>query len=145
MDGLKAGRGRFHAPSVFRIGVPIAAVCGFLRCSLLVAGAVAKSCGGRTATIVGTPGNDLLIGKRASDVIYGGGGDDLILGGPNGNDRICGGPGDDRLIGGRGYDVLFGEGGDDRIRAKPVPTGSTAAARPARRARATTFSADPAN
>ena len=37
--------------------------------------AEAASCGGHHATIVGTPGDDVIVGKRASDVIYGGGGD----------------------------------------------------------------------
>src|SRR5215510_15016893 len=61
----------------------------------------AASCGGRHATIVGTPGNDHLVGKRASDVIYGG-------------------PGDDVIKGGRGYDTLFGEGGDDTLHGEFV-------------------------
>ena len=58
--------------------------------------AAAASCGGKRATIVGTAGNDVLVGKKASDLIDGGGGNDRISGGPNGNDTICGGPGDDR-------------------------------------------------
>jgi Ca2+-binding RTX toxin-like protein len=77
--------------------------------------AAAATCGGKQATIVGTPGNDTIVGKKASDVIYGGGGDDKISGGPNGNDTICGGPGDDSIHGGRGFDKLFGGGGNDRL------------------------------
>jgi Ca2+-binding RTX toxin-like protein len=75
----------------------------------------ALRCDGRKATIVGTPGNDRLVGRRASDVIHGGGGSDRILGGASGNDRICGGAGDDVIEGGRGNDRLFGGLGDDRI------------------------------
>ncbi len=77
--------------------------------------ATAATCGGKHATIVGTPGNDTIVGKKASDVIYGGGGDDKISGGPNGNDKICGGPGDDVINGGRGGDRLYGDGGDDKL------------------------------
>jgi Ca2+-binding RTX toxin-like protein len=54
--------------------------------------ASAATCAGRHATIVGTAGDDAIVGKKASDVIYGGGGNDRISGGSNGNDRICGGP-----------------------------------------------------
>ena len=75
----------------------------------------AKKCAGKRATIVGTPGDDVLVGKRASDVIVGLGGNDKISGGRNGNDRICGGPGRDRLDGRRGKNVLVGGGGRDRL------------------------------
>ena len=81
----------------------------------LASGAAAKTCGGKKVTIMGTPGPDHIVGKKASDVIYGGGGDDFISGGPNGNDTICGGPGDDVLKGGRGFDSLYGEAGNDRL------------------------------
>jgi Ca2+-binding RTX toxin-like protein len=96
-------------------------LCVALACALglllapLASGAAAKTCGGKKVTIMGTPGPDHIVGKKASDVIYGGGGDDVISGGPNGNDTICGGPGDDVIKGGRGYDSLYGEGGDDDL------------------------------
>jgi Ca2+-binding RTX toxin-like protein len=77
--------------------------------------ALAKKCDGKKVTIMGTAGNDHIVGKKASDVIYGGGGNDVITGGPNGNDTICGGPGNDTLVGGRGFDKLDGEGGDDHL------------------------------
>jgi len=92
----------------------LASVAGLL--ALPLAGsAAAKSCNGKRVTIMGTPGDDVLVGKGASDVIYGGGGDDHISGGRNGNDTICGGPGDDVIQGGRGYDSLVGEGGGDKL------------------------------
>ncbi len=69
-------------------------------------------CGGRPATIVGTPGRDRLRGTPGADVIAGLGGNDVILG-LAGNDRICGGPGRDRLLGGGGRDVLLGDAGND--------------------------------
>jgi len=78
-------------------------------------GTAGMTCNGKPVTIYGTPGDDVIVGKRASDVIWGGGGNDRILGGPNGNDTICGGPGDDVLIGGSGYDVLVGGEGNDRL------------------------------
>ena len=81
----------------------------------LAGSAAALTCGGKKVTIMGTPGNDRIVGKGASDVIYGGGGDDRIDGGRNGNDTICGGPGDDRIQGGRGFDGLYGDEGDDDL------------------------------
>ncbi len=72
-----------------------------------------KTCAGRTPTILGTGGDDLISGTPGIDVIFGGGGDDVIDGG-GGNDVICGGPGSDVLIGGPGHDILGGGGGADR-------------------------------
>jgi len=46
-------------------------------------------CAGRVATIVGTPGNDLLVGTNGPDVIAGLGGNDVIYG-LGGNDILCG-------------------------------------------------------
>src|SRR6476646_6623084 len=80
---------------------------------LCAAQAQAKKCDGKKVTIMGTAGNDHIVGKKASDVIYGGGGDDVITGGPNGNDTICGGPGNDNINGGR--DKLLGDTGSDSI------------------------------
>ena len=91
---------------------------------LLVAGvgqAAAATCAGKHATIVGTPGNDVIVAKRGNDVIYGGGGNDKIYGGANGNDTICGGPGNDVLAGGRGSDKLYGEEGNDRLLGEKGP------------------------
>src|SRR5215213_3193957 len=74
----------------------VALLCAFgLLLVPLTASAAAKTCAGKKVTIMGTPGDDVIVGKGASDVIYGGGGDDIIYGGRNGNDTICGGPGDD--------------------------------------------------
>jgi Ca2+-binding RTX toxin-like protein len=81
----------------------------------MTSSALAMKCDGKKVTIMGTAGNDHLIGKKASDVIYGGGGDDVITGGANGNDTICGGAGDDTIHGGSGYDSLHGEGGNDKL------------------------------
>ena len=75
----------------------------------------AKSCFGKRATIVGTPGNDRLVGKKANDVIVGLGGNDVISGGPTGNDRICGGGGKDNINGKSGNDRIQGDAGNDRI------------------------------
>src|SRR5215218_5853478 len=104
-------------PVPIRMRLFLAALLG--ACGLLLAPlagqAAAKTCGGKQVTIMGTPGNDKIVGKGASDVIYGGGGDDVISGGHNGNDTICGGPGDDAIRGGHGFDALYGEDGDDRL------------------------------
>src|SRR3954454_14363575 len=77
-------------------------------------GSTAK-CSGKIATIVGGPGNDVLVGTRGADVIVGLGGNDRISGG-RGKDVICGGSGRDRLSGGQNGDRISGGGGNDRVR-----------------------------
>jgi len=76
--------------------------------------ALLPTCMGHLATIVGTPGPDVLTGTPGKDVIAGLGGDDVISGG-DGVDTICGGPGDDRIDGGAGKDDLSGDTGNDTI------------------------------
>jgi len=87
------------------------------------ASAAPATCGGRTATIVGSSTIDDLTGTAGNDVIAGLGGSDRIDG-RGGNDRICGGYGADQLTGGGGSDKIFGgqddlfvndEGIDERI------------------------------
>ena len=98
------GRPRFPVPPRRLLAVGGLAVAALIVLLLVEPFAVRTAtfkCGGKKATILGTPGNDRLIGRSASDVIFGDGGNDRILGGPSGNDRICGGPGDD-LHGGCG-------------------------------------------
>lgn len=72
------------------------------------------TCNGHVATIVGTAGDDVLIGSPLADVIVGLGGKDRIEG-KQGNDIICGGGGNDRIFGGAGNDVIFGGVGKDRL------------------------------
>ncbi len=72
------------------------------------------TCSGLAATIIGTPGDDVIVGTNMSDVIMSFGGDDTIFGG-NGDDVICAGYGDDVIDGGNGKDVLFGDEGDDSL------------------------------
>jgi hypothetical protein len=72
------------------------------------------TCGGKRATLVGTPKRDRLRGTGRRDVIAGLAGNDVIRG-LRGNDVICGGAGRDRLLGGRGKDLLRGGAGRDRL------------------------------
>ena len=72
----------------------------------------APSCEGRTATLVGTRGDDSLTGTGADDVIVALGGTDEVDG-RGGDDVVCGGSGADRLVGGRGSDRLHGGSGGD--------------------------------
>ena len=72
-------------------------------------------CDGKTATLVGTPGDDSLVGTSGSDVIHGLGGNDVITG-AGGDDIICGGDGDDTVGGSSGDDTLFGGEGRDRLK-----------------------------
>lgn len=75
------------------------------------------------APIIGTAGDDILIGGYCSDDIDGGEGNDIIDGGSGndtihgggGNDHIMGGMGDDIIYGGDGHDVIFGAAGNDQI------------------------------
>lgn len=73
-------------------------------------------CDGRTATIVGTPGDDVLTGTNGPDVIAGLQGNDTIRG-LGGDDVICAGKGNDVVIGGQGFDILFGAQGNDTLYA----------------------------
>lgn len=100
--------------------------------------ATSPTCGGRQATIVGTPGADVLAGSAGNDVIFAGAGNDRIrsLGGKDlicagrgddvvrsgaRSDRVLAGPGADRLLGSGGADVLRGGRGPDRLRGGRGP------------------------
>lgn len=72
-------------------------------------------CRGERATIVGTPGDDVIRGTRGVDVIVAGNGNDVIRG-LRGNDIICAGRGRDTIVGGPGRDFCDGGPGRDRIR-----------------------------
>ncbi len=92
--------------------------------------AAVERCFGRVPTIVGTAGNDRLVGTEGRDVIQALGGVDDVKGGL-GDDLIClgdggsepseilevarGGAGDDRISGGAGADVALGNTGNDRL------------------------------
>ena len=85
----------------------------------------APTCFGRTATIVGTEGDDdTLWGTTGSDVMSALGGIDFVYGWPEGSfqpalpdeaDYICGGLGGDRLFSGYGRDHVRGGSGMDGI------------------------------
>lgn len=80
-------------------------------------------CNGLIATIVGTPGRDIIVALEGADRIFGFGGDDVICAGPGddvvdggeGNDWIGGFGGNDMLTGGPGRDTVLGHQGDDLI------------------------------
>lgn len=75
-------------------------------------------CGGRKATIAGTPGNDQIHGTSKRDVIVALTGNDAIFG-FGGNDLVCAHGGNDFLKGGPGSDVLRGGGGRDSLGGGP--------------------------
>ena len=72
------------------------------------------TCHGLEATILGTDGDDVIVGTPERDVIIAFAGNDVIRG-KGGSDVICAGSGDDRVFGGGGHDAIFGGRGDDRI------------------------------
>ena len=76
------------------------------------------TCEGRPATIIGTPGRDIIEGTPGIDVIVGLGGNDYIRG-KGGVDFICGGDGNDTILGGPGSDVIRGGRNKDRIKGGP--------------------------
>lgn len=78
-------------------------------------GGFAVTCNGRTATHIGTEGDDVIAGTEGDDVIATLGGNDLIAAG-GGNDVVCAGAGDDRVWGQGGDDLLGGGDGDDILR-----------------------------
>ena len=96
----------------------ITALIGLFAVAPVAAGEVpdgrAPTCAGRTATMVGTNGDDVLDGTSGSDVIVGLGGDDAING-LGGKDYLCGGSGDDTIGGGGGPDRIYGGGGNDTL------------------------------
>jgi RTX calcium-binding nonapeptide repeat (4 copies) len=75
-------------------------------------------CAGRTATHVGTNGNDEILGTNGKDVVLALGGNDVVKS-RDGNDVVCGGAGNDRLRMGNsekgGVDMAFGQGGRDKL------------------------------
>lgn len=74
----------------------------------------APKCKGKTATIVGTSGDDLLEGTLGDDVIVGLGGVDSMYGFA-GKDLMCGGADTDFVDGGGGNDYVAGGTGDDQL------------------------------
>jgi Ca2+-binding RTX toxin-like protein len=73
--------------------------------------------------LIGTPETELILALGGNDTVYGNGGADDIRGGSGGDalfgstsaERIDGGAGDDTLYGNGGRDVLLGGDGDDVI------------------------------
>lgn len=94
------------------------AVLAFLAVSIAPGSATAQTtpvtCGGQVATIVGTPGDDVLVGTSGVDVIAALGGDDEIWG-RAGNDILCGSHGNDKIYGGDGSDTIYAFNGADRL------------------------------
>ena len=72
------------------------------------------TCQGRTATLVGSAGDDMLLGGPGDDVIVALEGNDEVWGN-GGHDLVCLGPGRDRAYGGPGDDSVYGQGGADYV------------------------------
>lgn len=94
-----------------RLGLVVASSWVFALIALTIssghAGAIdALSCNGLAPTIFGAGGN--IVGTSGNDVIVGTDGDETIDGG-SGNDTICGEGGNDAINGGSGNDDMWGE------------------------------------
>lgn len=74
-------------------------------------------------TVLGSSGNNAIVGFATDSLLYGGNGNDTVTGvtgydqlfGGNGNDLLNGGGGPDKLLGGDGDDVLIGGSGIDNL------------------------------
>jgi len=88
--------------------------------------AVAASCAGQPATMIGTAKKDRLVGTPGNDVIVGLGGNDMIDG-AGGDDVLCGDAGVDTISGGDGNDQIFaGDNGTVPLfESEPEPRGDT--------------------
>jgi Ca2+-binding RTX toxin-like protein len=71
-------------------------------------------CRGKTATIVGTAGNNEIDGTPQRDIVQARGGNDEVDG-HGGRDLICGGRGSDDLSGDARDDAVFGQRGNDEL------------------------------
>jgi Ca2+-binding RTX toxin-like protein len=77
----------------------------------------------RAPPIIGTAGDDNLLGTLCADDLDAGDGDDNvdgrggndIIGAGSGNDHVFGGDGHDVIVAGAGHDIVFGGSGDDNI------------------------------
>jgi Ca2+-binding RTX toxin-like protein len=76
--------------------------------------AAAAKCFGKTATIVGTNGNDRINGTPGKDVIVAKDGNDTIQS-KAGDDLVCLGDGNDFAGTSRGFDKIDGAAGEDEI------------------------------
>jgi Ca2+-binding RTX toxin-like protein len=82
-------------------------------------------------TIDGAAGNDNIDAREGNDIVFGGDGDDHIIAGSGsdivyagaGNDIVFAGSGNDIVFGGFGNDRLFGEDGDDTLDGGPGDDG----------------------
>ena len=95
-----------------RLLTVVALVAALLGAAAPAAAQAQQFCGGQRATIVGTPGADVLTGTSGPDVIVALGGNDVVYG-KDGHDIICGGHGNDRLHGGDGSDTIYAFNGSD--------------------------------
>ena len=98
---------RWTLPAVLATTLLVTALSGSFSPASEVVAAPPHKCFGKTASIVGTKGNDRLEGTSSDDVIVGLRGKDVIEG-SSGKDRICGNGGRDRLKGFRGHDLMRG-------------------------------------
>ena len=78
------------------------------------AGATDRVCFGQPATLIGTPGDDVIRGTDFDDVVVALGGNDVVRTG-GGNDLVCAGAGNDLVRTGPFNDRVRGAAGDDDI------------------------------
>ena len=80
----------------------------------------ARTCFGKSPTILGTPHRDSIKGTSGRDVIISLGGDDSVRSG-QGNDYVCAGSGDDNVHAAEDFNHVNGGPGDDWIDGRRGP------------------------
>ena len=106
-----------------RIVAVVLAAAGAIVGPAAIVAASSTATSDAACTIVGTAGNDRLVGTDLPDVLCGFRGDDTLVGfgggdvlrGGRGNDSLFGSAGADTLLGGRGHDLLIGGRGGDTL------------------------------
>lgn len=73
---------------------------------------------GKSDTLVGHEGDDVIYGRAGHDSLDGGSGEDTLMG-EDGNDVLTAGTQSDWLYGGNNNDQLFGQDGDDYLYGGP--------------------------
>ena len=134
-DNSRKGLNTMQRVALLAAGLLIAAVIA----PIDRAGAIAFFCNGQEATgflikpgtLIGTNGDDVLVGSTGADTIKGLGGDDLICGDPEpqnaagGDDAISGGTGADVIRDDRGFNSVSGDAGNDDVRGVGIVRGGT--------------------
>ena len=119
--GVPPGPGDVVLPAAGTTGSPLEYAAVAARSDRGGAGAGALFSQATSPPVLGTRGDDVLLGTARVEALQAGPGHDVAVAGPgidaleggSGDDLLLGGAGDDLIHGGRGHDVMLGGPGDD--------------------------------